>query len=588
MTKKRSIFSCDFETTTNPLDCRVWAFGYMELYNHKNTMIGNSMDEFMNWLIRSNSNIYFHNLKFDGSFIVNYLLSNGWKWFKTSQIVKLREGEFTTIISNQGQWYSIELKYKVGKKKSHVKIYDSHKKLPFSVSTIAKAFELPLLKGNIDYHKYRPIGYEITEDEKSYINNDIEIIARALEIQFSQNLTKMTNGSDALNEFEQLSGRLFEKLYPILSLDLNAELRRAYKGGFTWVNPKYQGLDVKEGRVYDVNSLYPWVMYECDLPCGHPVYYEGEYKQTKGYPLYIQKVTFSFHIKDNHIPCIQIKGNSRYGFKETEYLSHSNGERVTLYLSSVDWQLIKDHYIIEEVEFHYGYMFRKTNNAFKNYIDKWIVIKNTNKGAIKQIAKLMLNSLYGKFATNPNVTGKIPYLKDNGALGFKLGDEDFRDPVYTPVGVFTTAYAREKTIRTAQENYDRIIYCDTDSIHLEGLEIPNIDISEDKLGAWKHEGAFKRAKFIRQKTYVEDYFMKYVRDSNNEIIYNDGKAVTTHCEPNESDTTKLDVKCAGMPDDVKKHVTFDNFNIGFKHGGKLTPKQVKNGVVLVDVGYSMN
>src|SRR5699024_6828587 len=117
--------------------------------------------------------------------------------------------------------------------------------------------------------------------------------------------------------------------------------------------------------------------------------------------------------------------------------------------------------------------------------------KITKKGGEKLLAKLMLNNLYGKFASNPDVTGKIPLLDEDGKLKMVQGEEEFKDPVYTPLGVFITSYAREYTIRTAQKLYPRIIYCDTDSIHLTGTDTPeNIKdlIDPDQLGYWAFEG----------------------------------------------------------------------------------------------------
>jgi hypothetical protein len=34
--------------------------------------------------------------------------------------------------------------------------------------------------------------------------------------------------------------------------------------------------DKKEIYAYDVNSLYPFVMKECDMPTGNPVYFQGD------------------------------------------------------------------------------------------------------------------------------------------------------------------------------------------------------------------------------------------------------------------------------------------------------------------------
>jgi len=50
---------------------------------------------------------------------------------------------------------------------------------------------------------------------------------------------------------------------------------------------------------------------------------------------------------------------------------------------------------------------------------------------------------------------------------------------------------------------------------------------------------------------------------------------------------ELNVKCAGMPEKVKEKVTWENFHKGFKAGGKLLPKQVNGGVVLIDTDFTL-
>lgn len=580
MAKKRKKFSCDFETTTDPNDCRVWAYGYMEIFNKNNFKIGNRLDDFMEWAEQEKGDLYFHNLRFDGEFIVNWLLKNGFEWNKTG-----KPKTFSTVISGMGQWYKIDICYgyntpktpKGKPQKLHTVIYDSLKKLPFPVKKIAKDFKLSIMKGDIDYHAYRPIGHEITPEEYDYIKNDVEIIADALKIQLDSGLTKMTNGSDSLNGFKSIiSKKMFDQLFPVFSLELDSNLRLAYRGGFTWVNERFQGKPIGDGIVFDVNSLYPSQMYDRDLPVGTPIYFKGKYENDEMFPLYIQHIRCEFMIKENRIPTIQIKKNLL--FRQNEYLKSSDGERVDLYVTNIDLELILEHYDVYELEYVSGWKFRKLNGIFKDFINKWMHVKTTSDGAQKFLAKLMLNSLYGKFASNPDVTGKVPYLKEDGSCGFAVGEEEYKDPIYTPMGVFITSWARYTTISTAQKCYDRIIYCDTDSIHLTGLEIPKAIeevVDPDKLGYWKYEGSFKRAKFIRQKTYVEEYYAKEV----------DGKKKM--CSPEEATTTIFEVRCAGMPESVKKHVTFENFEVGFSSFGKLLPKHVSGGVVLIDSEFTI-
>lgn len=572
-------YTADFETTTDINDCRVWASAYMEIGNIKNFKVSNNIDSFMEWCETANSDVYFHNLRFDGEFIVNWLLKNGFSFSKKGE-----PNTFNAIISSMNQWYMIDICYgRKGRKKIHTVLYDSLKKIPFKVSQIAKDFNLTILKGDIDYHAYRPVGHEITDDEMKYIINDVQIMAEALDIQFKQGLLKMTTGSDSISDFKDtITKKKFDKLYPSISMELDTDLRFAYRGGFTWLNEKYVGKEINYGLVFDVNSLYPSQMKTRMLPFGLPIEYDGEYEYDENYPLYIQEVEFSFFLKDEHIPTIQIKKDLR--FKHTEYLKSSDTELVRISVTNIDWELIKEHYHVSDVNFIRGWKFRQKMGDFNLFIDKWTHVKVNNDGAIKLLAKLMLNSLYGKFATNPNVTGKEPFLKDDGSLGLVVGAEEFKDPVYTPMGIFITSWARFTTISTAQKCYDRIIYCDTDSIHLEGLEIPEAieDVIDDKrLGYWQHESTFKRAKYIRQKTYVQELFgKKYVND--------DGEEKIAMCGKSESDAIKFSVKCAGMSDRVKENVTFDNFERGFSSGGKLMPKHVNNGVVLVDTVFTLN
>lgn len=572
--RSRKAFICDFETTTDPDDCRVWAYGYMQIGNKRNYAIGNSLDEFMAWVEAIKGDLYFHNLKFDGEFIVNWLLKNGYEFDPDG-----KPRTFNTIISRMGQWYMIDICYGYwGKKKLHTVIYDSLKKLPFPVEVIAKAFNLEIRKGDIDYHAYRPVGHTITDEEKAYIKNDIEIVADALHIQFTEGLTKMTNGSDSLEGFKTvINKKKFDKLFPQLSLETDKEIRKAYRGGFTWLNNRYKEKEIGEGLVYDVNSLYPSQMYHRPLPYGMPVMFDGKYEYDPDYPLYIQALECEFEIKENHIPTIQIKNQPLF-FKGNEYLKSSNGERVQLYVTNVDLELIQNHYHLYDVTYLNGFKFKQKTGIFNEFIDQWMHVKMTETGAKKQLAKLMLNSLYGKFATNPDVTGKVPYLNDDGSCGFTTGEEETKDPVYTPMGVFITSWARYTTITTAQKCYDRIIYCDTDSIHLEGSETPDAirdQIDPDALGLWDHESTFIRAKFLRQKTYLEDVCMKWV----------DGKK--KQASIGDYETTELDVKCAGMPNNIKDKATFDNFEVGFSSYGKLLPQHVNNGIVLRDTEFTI-
>lgn len=194
------MFACDFETRNDVDNCSVWHWGYSEIGNHTNWNWGTTIDSFMQWCSTINDKIYFHNLAFDGKFIVSWLLRNG---FEHNLDRKHKEKTFKTLINKTGVWYSIEICWSAKRNRRIVtRINDSFKKLPFKLEQVAKDLQLPIKKGVIDYNKYRPDDYEPTQDEIEYLENDVKILALAMEIQYEENLTKMTIGSDSLNTFQ--------------------------------------------------------------------------------------------------------------------------------------------------------------------------------------------------------------------------------------------------------------------------------------------------------------------------------------------------------------------------------------------------
>ncbi len=551
----RKSYTADFETTTDLEDCRVWAVATCEIGNIENIERGTNVEWFIDWCKNHGTcNVYFHNLAFDGAFIMDYLERHGWEWVDGRD--KIASKTYTTVISDANQVYCIDLYFN---SRLNVKIMDSLKIVPLSIAQMAKAYNLPILKGSIDYTAPRPIDHQLTEEEIAYLDNDVIIAAMVMDKFLSEGLTKMTAGSNALANYRDMNGgrKGFRRWFNYLDAEEDEFIRKAYRGGFTWVNPRYQGRKLGKGIVFDVNSLYPSVMNSCArerLPYGKPVWFDGKPKKSETFDLWVAEVTCSFRIKEDHIPCIQLKGN--YRFKQTEYLSNSGGN-VTFTVTSVDWELIRRQYYVYNLRWHGGYQFKSASFLFKSYIDKWIGIKNQatidGNSGMRQIAKLMLNSLYGKFATRTTVYSRRPMIVNDVLRYVDLPPEE-RDPVYLPVGVFVTAWARFKTITSAQSVYDRFIYADTDSIHLIGTDVPDcIDVDDVRLGAWKHESTFWQAKFLRAKCYME---------------YEEGS---------ESPT----VHVAGMPATCHEQVDIDNFEFGAEYDGKLYTHRVKGGIVLL-------
>lgn len=545
------LYTADFETNNNLDDCRVWAFAICPLSNIDNIIYGNCIEDFISCCQSlGDCKIYFHNLAFDGYFIMDYILRKGITWVESS--TDLLPYTFTTLISDMNQVYAIEVMFE----DSTVTFWDSFKVVPISIAAEAKAFNMPLSKGELDYDTLREIGHVLTEEEKEYIRLDVQIDATALNYCRENYMDKMTVGACALSYYKSLLGgqKGFRKYFPSVSKDIDAFLRKAYRGGFVYVNPCYAGKILGEGKSFDVNSLYPSVMYGSfgeHLPYGTPLQFNGEPKNTKKYKLWIAKVRLSFKLKDGRIPCLQLKNN--LSFIPTEYVTDSLGE-VVITITSVDWDLVNKMYDVTVYEWLGGYAFKSSTRLFRKYIDYWINIKGQatidNNVGLRTIAKFMLNSLYGKFATKREVKSRKPIIEDD-ILRYRDLEPEERDGVYLPVACFVTAYARKRTIEAAYLCGDRYIYSDTDSIKILGTEeIKGLPVDDVKLGFWKDEGTFKRFKALRAKTYMAEY------------------------------ESGIEVHVAGLPKYCHSQVSFDNFIIGATYKGKLYQHKVKGGIVL--------
>lgn len=594
-------FVADFETTTDPNNCYVWAYAITEVNNQSNTIVGTSIDEFMAWCSDSKENhkVFFHNLKFDGQFIMQWLFHNGFT--HTTDNKEKATKTFNTLISDKGLYYQIEVIFYLNNKNvNKVTFQDSLKLVPLSVDAIAKSFKLEMQKLEIDYtsHNGLPPGTPLTKEEEEYIIHDVKIVATAIEYFYSQGLTKMTIGSCALDEYKKIvQKRNFKRWYP--TPKYHDDVKQSYRGGFTYLNPKFANKTIRNGVVLDVNSLYPSVMYGCDneyLPFGTPIFFEGEYKEDAIYPLYTQMLRCQFKIKKGKIPTIQIKHG--YSFRGNEYLTSSGDEEVTICLNSVDLKLFFEQYNVFNVEYISGWKFKSTKGLFTEYIDKWssnkIKAKQEGNHGLYLISKLFLNSLYGKFGSDNKVKSKIPYLGEDDVIHFRDSEYEEKDGVYVAMASFITSYARLKTITAAQkimDNYNsgksniQFVYADTDSLHCwsPDFELPQgLDIDPTKLGAWDFEMKFGRGKYLRQKCYLEDEIISeedYEKGINSSQSYLYSK--------DDEGFYKMKITVAGMPKGCYPYVTFENFKIGATYKGKKQPKMVKGGVVLADVDFTI-
>lgn len=653
-------FMGDFETTVykGQVNTEVWASALVELFSDKVTIL-HSISETFDYLVSLNCNVvvYYHNLKFDGAFWLSYLLVD--KKFtqaydkigdketdvKWKQQFKMFNNTFKYSISDRGMWYSIIVKVK----NHFIEIRDSLKLLPFSVKRIGESFGTKHKKLDMEYTGFRYAGCEITKEEQEYIANDVLVVKEALEIMFKQGHNKLTIGSCCLEEYKKICrssleiqldyAEMFPNLYDF-KIDKQEHkydnagdwLRKSYRGGWCYLVKGKENKIKTNGTTADVNSLYPSMMSSKSgnkYPIGLPKFWTGNFipdQALKENMYYFVRIKTRFYIKDNYLPFIQIKGDLKYkgteSLETSDVYNHENGDyfpyyidkdgniqqaKVELTLTMTDYQLIKEHYELVDFEILDGCYFYSMVGIFDEYINKYAKIKKESKGALRELAKLFLNNLYGKMASSTDSSFKIAYVKDDKSIGFMQVVENEKKPGYIAIGSAITSYSRNFTIRAAQKNYygaekRGFIYADTDSIHCDLLpqEIKGIEVDDKEFCCWKLESCWDKAIFTRQKTYIEHVTHENLIALEESYQYNN-------------------IKCAGMPkkckdlfeismqgtadvnenwSDEEKEFLFDkdnkpivrdysDFKVGLKVPDKLRPIRIRGGVLLVNTTYEM-
>ena len=644
-TRKQRYFVCDFETTVyeGQKHTEVWAAACVEMFTD-DVKLFHSIDEQFEYFIEQKCNLtaYYHNLKFDGSFWLSYLLVDmGFKQafienengevigFKKDKDMRHKEVKY--LIAEMGQWYSISFMW--GDKL--ITLLDSLKLLPFSVSKIGKSFGTKHKKLDMEYKGFRYAGCEITDEEANYIKNDVLVVKEAMEIMFEEGHKKMTIGSCCLSEYKNIIGTYkyktyFPYLYDIKLLpNYEAEnagdyIRKAYRGGWCYVARGKEGKIFENGCTADVNSLYPSMMSSESgniYPIGEPTFWSGDYLPTEALEIgkyFFVRIKTRFYLKDGKLPFIQIKSSFMYkgndmletsdiynkkdGKWYDKYIDVDGNEktaRVELTLTMTDFKLMQEHYDLVDFEIIDGCYFDGAIGIFDEYIDKYKQQKLTSKGARRELAKLFLNNLYGKMAASTDSSYKIAFVKEDKSIGFYPRVAKDKKGGYIAVGAAITSYARNFTIRTAQQNYHGVdkrgfIYADTDSIHcdLKPEQLKGVKLHDKNFCCWKLESEWDLGLFVRQKTYAEH------------IIIEDGEEVEPY----------YNLKCAGMPDRCKnlflRNIAGDrgendedltqeqleflavprsihDFTIGLCIPGKLMPKRIRGGTLLVDTTYEM-
>ena len=451
------------------------------------------MDDFVDWAMKQKNKVFvaYNGARFDHYFLVDKLMR------------KKADIEYQKFVYSEGRLMGFE--FGEGNK-----IWDLYLFTLCELSKAGKTFGAEVSKGDFDHSKIN--SWEDVknhrEESVAYLRKDVLVLKQVYKV-FSDMIYKM-EGVEPANymTLSQMAFKLWRRsisgkgydIYMNYTREEYKAIREAIYGGRCYPGAeKFVGDASNYIIASDVTSLYPAAMRGCDTLRGTRYPY-GEHIFTP-----LQKQTFEkgglgiYHI--SYVPpsdIIEPVLPRREKHKLVWDLKPSSG-----YYTSVDIsEAIKYGYKIEFTEGKKAVVWTETTtHLFRDYVDKYIALKNLathDKDEVtRAIAKILLNSLYGKMLQRPIQDSKIfpetmeevwewnmehelediNFFEEAGRCmitGKKIENELYRH-VTKPchLGAFILGYSRK-----IMNSFADIIspglkvpykyYCDTDSMYISG------------------------------------------------------------------------------------------------------------------------
>nr|YP_009517257.1 DNA polymerase [Tephrocybe rancida]YP_009517278.1 DNA polymerase [Tephrocybe rancida]AYE93167.1 DNA polymerase [Tephrocybe rancida]AYE93168.1 DNA polymerase [Tephrocybe rancida] len=499
-----------------------------------------------------NYKIYFHNFaNFDSTFIIN-ILSN--------------LGHLKPTIHNNNL-ISLSFNYR----SYHLTFKDSYLLLPSSLAKLSKSFNIldikgtfPVLLNDIEYSgsvpsfKYfagitmeeyknydslfnlsfgnlgeggiRSKSWDFKSEAIKYCFNDCISLYQILD-KFS----KLINDQFGLNihkypTLPSLSFAIWRKNYlkdwkiPTLTGKIYSDIKESYTGGA--VDMYIPSAEAKELiYCYDVNSLYPSVMKDSPVPIGQTTYFEGNIRKFK--PDAFGFFYCEVETPDLKHPIIQIHDKNKSGGIST--LAPLGKFNFMLFSEEMD----NARRLGYKFNIKWGYYFDK-GLVFKDIINDLynIRISYPKSDPMNYIAKILMNSLYGRFGMTDNF-GDIKIIKKKYYDKFEdknidnildirdLGNNYLIDlkkdrlntildngseshSINIAIASSITAYARIHMSKFKNSPDYKLFYTDTDSIYI-NKPLPDYLVSssaKQELGKMKLEMIGEKAVFLAPKVYA--------------------------------------------------------------------------------------
>jgi len=470
-----------------------------EMYNKSNVGI---FEWFISETLKPKFYGYCHYAHFGGKFDFLYLLEVLRNYNFDFDIIDVN-GRILSVKVNFGEYIddNEEIAYK-----TFIEYRDSFAIIPKSLKSLTSSFNV----------KHQKQIHEFTHDSKEQLCEEHKIkncqlcFDKYLEydckglyecIEYFENILNSYGGELKLTiascGMDLLKHCYFKK--PIWSLDeqTEADIRSYYFGGRTEIFIR----QIKDGNYYDINSLYPYVMANNDIPISRPTIHNKPYGINLDMDMGFVYCNIDFKNTNEIIPLIPYK--MKINSSATK-LIYPEGTFKTWLDLDMYRKALKLGY---EIKVEKGITFMG-ENIFKKYVDDFYALRSKSE-ALKLIGKLLLNSPYGKFAQKREKRSMIKYEGTNEEYLKTLMPIDIKSGLFHKDMIsnakhiipsisshITTLSQLELYKLFERVGFDNVYYCDTDSM-ITSKKLP----TSKALGDIKLEYEINEGYFLLPKTY---------------------------------------------------------------------------------------
>ena len=574
--KKEWLYTWDVETRD-----RYGKIFKLAVFDGIKTHLFNSVKDFIQYLDNLNEDLQNKNEK--AYFFAHYHDFDILKLFQycIEKDFKIRINTHRTIISDR-KFLNL-----VFRRWNRIIFRDSYRVIPIKLDKITKEFDCKVKK--IDLEKeVKKLGYKTKEHFfrevdpnnellEEYLTNDVvglhEALVKFIEIT-KVNLKKLiTTASVAMEVFQTR----FEDDYKSIILDdkrqkevgYKEDVRKFKRSGYLGGRVEVVKRVLEKGYTYDVNSLYPYCMYNFEYPAGN---YKVIPEKLPGRDIDKEVVKHEFnrlfrkrdklgmvrakvYVPESvYIPPLPIKIKQKIYYPVGEFKGTWTSPELFHAIEKYGVKVLKIEKII---------VWNKKIKPFVKYVDEFYKLKLQGDSVRRFIAKLLMNSLYGKFGMrevkekffyedefNEKYKDKYEVKRKTYFLGepvIIIDDDNWskrKSYIKPHIAAFITSYSRLVLIKEIEDKLEKgydIVYYDTDSLHTNCQPNEFGKVDEKKLGYWKLEKTVEKGYYILPKFYS----LKTEKDSYTKI-----KGV-----PKDKMLSFDEIK--KLYENLKTHITFD-------------------------------